>query len=201
MDPATIALLVGSKLFDYFTRPGEQNTQVPLYGQQQNQAMNQLLQQGLSGLSGGPGGYENAARANFEQKTIPTIAERFAGRGDSGALNRALAQGARGLETDIAANRSQDLFKMLNIGLTPQFQQRFHQPGPGIGQEFAGLPLQLMMLSKLFGEGNDQGTEQAPASSFTGSIGNNPFQKPWGVDALKESGGWFRPENVLGGNF
>ena len=57
--------------------------------------------------------YEAPYRQNFEQQTVPMIAERFAGMGtgagglNSSALYNSLAQAGRNLESDLASQRAQ----------------------------------------------------------------------------------------------
>lgn len=129
----------------------------------QQQALSQILQMSLGGLQKTPfdfGPIAQQARENFQQKTIPSIAERFAGLGGlrSSAFNRAIGQAGAGLETNLGALGAQynlaqqsNLGKLLQIGLAPQTQQGimpgtsgiFGNLGQGAGQ-LAGLGLRTL---------------------------------------------------------
>jgi hypothetical protein len=140
----------------------EEMRQFPLYGQGQQDAMSQLLQRGLGGLDQfdfGP--IEQQARTNFQQKTLPTIAERFTSMGAQGssAFQQMLGQAGAGLEENIASMKQkynlarQPMFQdMINTGLKPQYETdvKQRQPGifenmmPGVGQAAQGGASALM---------------------------------------------------------
>lgn len=213
---AQAAIKLAPMFYDIYknwnTQPGqggtEQQSQIPLYGKEQQEAFNKLLQQGLGGLSATQGGfapYEAQARERFQQKTIPSIQERFAGRGESGALNRALAQAGRGLEGDLATTQAQTLMQMLGLGLTPQFQTRIHQPGPGLAEQFAAqgaqIGPQIMELLKLL---QKQGGGRGGTSKFDEDINRGLGESQ---QEFQEFLGQFTPEqyrqrmaqDILGG--
>lgn len=88
---------------------------------EQNTLVNQLLQQALPNFQGAQQGYQqflpggvggqpliNQANQNFQQQTLPSIMNAFgSGARSSSALNQALAAGAAGLNSNIAAQLAQ----------------------------------------------------------------------------------------------
>jgi len=126
--------------------------QVPLYGQQQQQGFEQILQQALQGLQGNQfdfGPIEQQARSGFAQKTIPSIAERFTSMGEGGqgssAFQGALGRAGAGLEESLGGMKQQyglqqqgNLMNMLRMGLTPQFQNVEYGREPGMLELMAG---------------------------------------------------------------
>lgn len=124
----------------------EQTTRLPIFTDEQLGALNDLLQMGLGGIKGQQFDFapiEQRARTQFQQQTIPSIAERFTALGgqNSSGFQQALGQAGAGLEQSLAALRSQyglqerdNLFKMLGIGLTPQYESLFRPASPGFLQ-------------------------------------------------------------------
>lgn len=125
---------------------------------QQQQALNSILQQSLSGLGQPLGqGFEplaQQARTQFSEQTIPSIAERFSSLGSgaqrSSAFAQTLGQAGAGLEEELAAQKAQfglqerdQLQQLLGLGLTPQFDTMYHQAQPGrlqnLGSALASL--------------------------------------------------------------
>jgi hypothetical protein len=156
--------------------------QLPTVTPQQKAILDQLLG-GLGGplgsglenlqqlLSGDPEAFEAfaaPARTQFEQQTVPGIAERFTGLGEgaqrSSAFGQTLGQAGAGLEEALSAQRAglqsqalQQLQGLLGAGMTPQFQTA-QIPGQGgalqglfssLGQLGGGLG--SLGLGKLFG--------------------------------------------------
>lgn len=127
--------------------------QIQRFTQPQQQGINQILQQALSGL-GQPLGQGFApiaqqARTQFAQNTIPSIAERFSGMGagaqGSSAFGQQLGQAGAGLEGQLAGQQSQFglqeqglLQQLLGIGLTPQFDSLYKPESPGKISQFGG---------------------------------------------------------------
>lgn len=119
--------------------------QIQRFTPEQQQAMNTILQQVLAQLSGDTfdfGPIEQRAREQFQQSTIPSLAERFTslGRGaqSSSGFRQSLGQAGSGLESGLAALRSQYglqrgalLQNLLRVGLQPQFEPLYHQRQPG----------------------------------------------------------------------
>ncbi len=143
---------------DFLLGKGSKTKTKPIYTPQQEDLLNQLLggvqQQipaGLANLQKILGGdprtfeaFERPARRGFEQKTLPTIAERFtAGLGEGGqrssAFGQALGQAGKELEEDIFASRigmQQDalsqLLQLLQPSLAPRQIQYTKPRQPGL---------------------------------------------------------------------
>lgn len=104
--------------------------------------LSRLLPEGIAGLNlpGQQSSFapiEEQARANFNENTIPGLAERFASLGTGGSLNssafaQSLGGAGAGFERDLAALKAQhglqeqglqsnNLFNLLSAGLRPQF--------------------------------------------------------------------------------
>jgi hypothetical protein len=142
--------------------------QLPTINPQQQQLQSQLLQYLMQQLSQqqdlspedaerGFAPYENLARENFSQKTIPSLAERFTGMGSGGqrssAFQSALGQAGSGLESNLAALRSQyglqqqqmgtqrqsQLANLLGLGLSPRQENIYMSRQPGF-LESTALP-------------------------------------------------------------
>jgi len=126
--------------------------QVPLYGPQQQQGFEQILQQALQGLQDNKfdfGPIEQQARTGFAQKTIPSIAERFTAMGEGGqgssGFQGALGRAGSGLEESLAGMKQQyglqqqgNLMNLLGMGLRPQFETIERQRQPGMFEQMAG---------------------------------------------------------------
>jgi hypothetical protein len=132
------------------------------------------------------------ARTNFQQKTLPSIAERFTSMGGgqrSSAFQQAVGQAGAGLDESLAAMEQQynlqrqPLFQqMISMGLGPQFENAMHarQPGmleTGISSFLGGL-----------GGGLGGGGLGALAGMFGG---NSTAGKPF------DMGGW-SPQQSIG---
>ena len=127
---------------------GPRTEQIQRFNPGQQQAFSQILQQALSGLQNPTEGFEpiaQQARTNFQQNTIPTIAERFTAMGGgaqrSSAFPSALGRAGAGLEQNLAAQQSQYglqnsglLQQLLGIGLTPQFESLYRPEQTGLAQ-------------------------------------------------------------------
>lgn len=95
---------------------------LPAITSKQSKALNEFLKQSKGLLQesaegyrqfspGGQGGQAitNLANQNFQQQTLPSIMNAFgSGSKTSSALNQALASGAAGLNTNLAAQQSQN---------------------------------------------------------------------------------------------
>lgn len=170
--------------------------------------LSQMLPQGLAGLNlpGGQSSFapiEEQARANFNENTIPGLAERFASLGSGGSLNssafgQALGGAGAGFERDLAALKSQhglqeqglqsnNLFNLLSAGLKPQFDYGI-TPGQSSGvrnaweggKSLLGGALQNYIgggLGSLLGRGQNQQPQQQqsflPGLSGSGVTQNN----------------------------
>lgn len=182
---------------------GSNVERISRFSPEQSSALNKLLSQGLQGMgqlqqpSFDP--IEQRARSQFEQRTIPTIAERFTSMGGqaSSAFPELLGQAGAGLEEDLAAQRAlfgqqqygqqfQNLMSLLNLGLTPQFDTLYRPEQPsflqsllpglagGLGQS---LPSIIQLLSQ-FGSSapNPKPNEPAPKETPGQANAQNPLE-------------------------
>lgn len=117
-------------------------------GQEQlMQGVGQMGQQGLQNTSLDFGPIAQAARARFSSQTLPALAERFAGAGAVGGSGwrNALSSAQAGLETNLAGMEQEfnqgninQYLQMLQLGLTPSFENIYMSGQPGAGQALAG---------------------------------------------------------------
>lgn len=157
---------------DFFTgKPGGWE-QVSTVSPQQSQFMNSLLQnlgpQASQAFNFQP--IAQAATNRFEQQTLPSIAERFAGMGSkrSSGYNQAMANAYENLQTNLAGQQAQfglqsqgNLAKLLGLGLKPKFENIYMEgqespfasilpylihAGVGIATGGASLPISAGML-------------------------------------------------------
>lgn len=146
---------------DFLFGKKAQIRQLPTFNPQQQQLQSQLLQYLMQQLSQGPQDFqqgfepfENLARQNFEQRTVPSLAERFTSMGSGGqrssAFQAALGQAGSGLESNLAALRSQyglarqgqqqsQLANLLQLGLRPSVENIYNPRQPGL-LENAAVP-------------------------------------------------------------
>lgn len=137
-------------LGNFFTGTPERVTQLAKFGPEQEQALSQILQQALGGLSNNQFDFapiEQQARTGFQQKTLPSIAERFTSMGSQGssAFRNALGQAGAGLEENLASMKQQYnlqreplLQNMFNMGVQPRFESAFTPRQPGFFQNALG---------------------------------------------------------------
>jgi len=129
-----------------------------------------LLNQLLSGDESAFQAFEAPMKRQFEQQTVPMIAERFAGMGSHGAqgssaqdlamgqAGRELSENLAGLRAGLQQQSISQLSNLLGMGLSPTQENIYMQPtgglvggaltgaGQGMGMGFGAGP-----LSKLFG--------------------------------------------------
>lgn len=130
-----------------------QTMRFPRFTEEQQAGLQQILQQALGGLQQPLGAdfepIAQQARTQFEQRTIPTLAERFTAMGGqrASAFPQALGQAGAGLEEALAGQRAQFglqqrglLQNLLMTGLQPQFETAYMPRTPGF-LEAAGSPL------------------------------------------------------------
>lgn len=189
-----------------------------MYTPEQQQAFNQVLAQALSGLGKNQFDFapiENQARKNFNEVTIPGIAERFAGMNalKSSAFNQSLGQAGAGLESELAAmkqnynlTQQQALQNLLGIGLKPQFESLYRPGQAGFGES---------LLSSLATPGNIAGGLSAAVEALKdwrnkgqGQQQQNQFQQgqqsfaPQGQNPMSNLGsfnGIYNPGNMVPG--
>lgn len=117
------------------------------------------MQGGLGGIGTGFAPIAQRARTQFQQQTIPSIAERFTAMGEgaqsSPAFAQLLGQAGAGLEEGLAAQEAQYglqqqgllqalLGQLLGVGLTPQFETAYMPSQPGFLQSLLGGGLQAL---------------------------------------------------------
>lgn len=102
-----------------------------------------LLQQLLSGDDEAFSQFEDPFKRQFQQETVPGIAERFAGLGSHGsqnssAMNLSLGQAGKELSESLASlrgglqqNALGQLQGLLNTGMRPTFENVYRQPTQG----------------------------------------------------------------------
>lgn len=166
---------------------------------QQQQLFSQLMQglQGAQGsgmdwlqgiLSGGQSAfdaYEAPYKRQFEQETVPGIAERFAGMGSGGAqsssaFNQTMGQAGSELTENLAAlrgglqqNALSSLQGMMQQGYQPTFENIYQQPTQGIipgmlsqaaagAGQGVGMYTGMNMLPNFFGGQGGQGMQGQP---------------------------------------
>jgi hypothetical protein len=137
----------GSMLFGKKAR----NEQMPLYNQQGMDTLSFLQSQGRQNADFGP--IEERYKKQFEEETIPGLAERFTtlgGQRSSGFQRAALGAGAD-FNSQMAALRSQHGMRQLEMGLRPQFENIRHERQPGF---FENVGSSIMSLApKMLGMG------------------------------------------------
>lgn len=154
--------------------------QTPILGDDQRSAMGDILGQARQGLAQNKFNAEpilQQARTGFEQRTVPSLAERFTSMGSGGqrssAFAGALGSAGAGLEQDLASLQQQfnmqdrgQLMNLLNMALRPQFENTYMASTPGFLHELApglmsaagaalGNPALALMFSK---RGRQQGS-------------------------------------------
>jgi len=196
MDPLTIRALIGlasaavGAAGSYFGRTEESTKQIPKFTPGQQSAQNELLQMALQGLRDPQQGSQfgpiaDQARSQFNQRTIPSIAERFtaadAQRGSG--FQQALGQAGSGLEEQLAALQSQydmsrlnQFLSMANLGLGEQFDTQYNPGGETPTGKFfgalGGAGVNYAMNS--FGNQNNQNNQGGGLPPGFGQTPNMP---------------------------
>lgn len=137
----------------------------------------QAAQMGLQNIQNPYNGFEpieNLARSNFQNKTIPTLAHRFASMGDA-ALSSPVyhdinSQAGKDLELGLAALRAEygmqnqnNGLRMLQFGNTPLYQNQWTEGSPGL-------------MSLLGPEGAGPAIGRLGANAFGAYLGAQPGQ-------------------------
>jgi hypothetical protein len=130
------------------------------FNEGQQAGMAQLLQQGLGDLN--TQGSEDYARQQFNQRTIPSLAERFTHQGGQNRLQssgfaQALTRGGSNLEGQLSGIRNQSAQFKTQQGLQQQFESLRGTPQQGfldkVGPILQSLGQATPFLLKLFGSG------------------------------------------------
>lgn len=156
----------GTQTGNFFTGYNAYNQQLPRFNPEQQNALSQLLQQGMGNVNFG--GIEERARQNFATRTVPSLAERFTNQFGSGgqrssAFSGALGSAASDLESQLAALRGQYGLQQLGLGLQPSFENIYipQQGGllqgaaPAVGQALGQLPM-LLQLQQMISQSQGQ---------------------------------------------
>lgn len=144
--------------------------QVDRFNPQQNSMLDQLMGMGMGQMQNPYQGFEgiaNQARSNFNNVTIPGLAERFAGSNSRQSSPSYLQQlGAAGsqLDTNLAGMQSQyglqqqDFGRQLmGMGLQPRFDQQYMGGGDNFLSSLMGGLGRGGMQASLMGIGNQLG--------------------------------------------
>lgn len=129
---------------------GGQYINAPIYDEQGQNALNNLLQTGGSRLANPTQGfdpYEQYANRLFQTQVVPNIANRFSGQNlRSSAFAQQLGQAGADLSAQLGVARANygmqntdQALRMLNLGLTPQYNQAYERPYSAQGQIGANL--------------------------------------------------------------
>lgn len=164
MDPAMAAALTallvqggtaaGGALMSHFGKknPAE-TTQLPLYGDQEQQQMGQARQIGLQGMQNPYGGFDaiaDKARSDLYSKTLPGIAARFGGMNASrsSGFNAAMAGAGQSMEETLNAQRAQygaqnrnSFANIFGMGLRPQYENMYRPESQGLMQGIGSMLL------------------------------------------------------------
>lgn len=157
-----------ASLKDFFIGTGPVAEQIDTYTPEQKQGISSLLQRGLQNVdqqrtpSFQP--IADRARKQFQEQTLPSIAERFTAMGlqNSGYFPQVLGSAASDLESQLAALGSQfDLQQQqfghgqtmdyLRHGLSPRFTSHIQLGTPGFLQQ--SLPTTMDYLTQSGGSG------------------------------------------------
>ncbi len=132
---------------NYLTGYPGQEKRFDRFTPQQQQLQGQGIQQALALLQGNPSNLATnsfapiaqQARKQFNEQTIPSLAERFTAMGDgqkSSAFQGALGEAASGLEQGLAAQQSGHnmnlLQLLLGLGIQPSFENAYIPGQPGL---------------------------------------------------------------------
>jgi len=162
---------LGSKSEALGGSPG-QTMQFPRFTPEQQQGQSAMLQKALSGLGDNKFDFapiEEQARTQFQQQTVPSLAERFTQMGGSdtrlgsSGFGQALGSAGAGLEQGLAAQKAgygldqqKMLMGLLGLGMTPQYDTAYRPRQAGLFESGAqglmsSLPL-LALMSSGFGQ-------------------------------------------------
>lgn len=159
--------------------PG-QITPLPIYSPEQQKAFGGLLEQGQQAFN--PMDLERYSQQQFQQNMVPSLSEQFTSLGSGGSpsspvFQNRLANAAAQQSTALAALRSNQGLKALQLGLTPQFEYMYQPERPGLleagatsaAQALAGQAPGLIgkLGSYLFGGSSQPGQQQAPGAAAT----------------------------------
>lgn len=126
--------------------------QTPRFTSEQQAALNNLLRMGMSDVSGT--GLEDRYKKQFEESTIPGLAERFTSMGEgqrSSAFEGILGRAGSDLTSQLAALRNQAAMQKLQMGLQPQFDTAYMPGTPGMLEGIMGPAFSMLAGKALLG--------------------------------------------------
>lgn len=207
VDPISLGLLGGSVLAGGLSsllgKSGKMR-RTPRFSSEQEQALNTILQRGMENTD--INALEERARQQYEQETVPSLAERFTSLGAGGqrssAFQGALGRSGTNLQNQLAQLRAQYGMQQLGMGLTPRFETYYQSGGPtfasgtlqGLGSGLGQLG--FMGLGKSMGlYGGGLGAPQAAGaassdliSQLTSLLGGASSRQPeYSLTPLKTS--------------
>lgn len=125
--------------------------QFPRFTPEQQQAQSQFLQRGLANSNFQ--GIEDYARKQFNQKTIPSLANRFSAFGhndiSSPDFANQLGEHATDLETNLASLRAGHGFNEAQLGLQPTFENIYTPAQQGVINNPQNSSVLIQLLSQL----------------------------------------------------
>jgi len=126
-------------------KPGH-GIQMPTQGLQGIALLQHLMSQGQQNTDFG--GIENMYKKQFNEETIPGLAERFSSMGAQrgSEFRGALGQAGSNLEAQLAGLRSQYGLKQAALGLTPQFENMYEGSTGGLNSTLGRI---LPMLAAM----------------------------------------------------
>lgn len=121
--------------------------QMPLYTPQGQESLNWLMSQGMQNADFG--GIEDRYKKQFNEETIPGLAERFSAMGGgqrSSAFQGAIGRAGSDLNSQLAALRSQYGMQQMGMGLRPQFENVMHPAQPGFLQNVGSSIMSMLPM-------------------------------------------------------
>lgn len=147
--PALMGLgaLSGGGMGNFMFGRKPRTEQMPLYTPQGQESLNWLMSQGRQNADFG--GIEDRYKKQFNEETIPGLAERFSAMGGgqrSSAFQGALGRAGSDLNSQLAALRSQYGMQQLGMGLRPQFENVMHPAQPGFLQNVGSSIMSMLPM-------------------------------------------------------
>lgn len=170
----------------FFTGAPSGFEQVSPYAQQQQQLINQLGPQALQQFQNPYQGFEPIAQramTQFNRQELPSLYERLNAFGENAATSPTFSSQANLAQTDLAERlaalqaqyglQSQgQALQLLQLGLTPQFQNQWSEGTPGFNQGFGKF---LQNIAPAIGQAGIQGLAGYAANRPGASQGSQNF--------------------------
>ena len=142
-----LGALGGDGLGSFLGGRKSKTEQMPLYNQQQNTYLDQLMNQGMQNADFGA--IEDRYKKQFSEDTIPGLAERFTSMGGgqrSSGFQSAIGRAGSDLNSQLAALRSQYGMQQLNMGMRPRFENAMHPAQPGFLQNVGSSIMSMLPM-------------------------------------------------------